>query len=61
MADELKLPKNERCCSCGTDLEWWLKELKRNRVYRTPADEYFCTMRCLKEYSREYDYEVIKP
>jgi len=43
--------KNVYCVNCGTNLEWWLKRNKRNKVYRDDADDLYCTKKCFKEYA----------
>ncbi len=56
--DKHKLPKNELCADCGTDLEWWFYEKKR-KIYYTISDEYFCSKKCLNAHYVMRDYEVL--
>ena len=46
-ADRKTINEDEACANCGTDLEWWLKQSKRNKVYLYPSDEAVCSKKCI--------------
>lgn len=48
----------ETCAECGTDLKWWLKQRKRNKVYLHPSDDAFCSKKCVHDYDDSSLYEI---
>lgn len=51
-----KIPEDEICANCGTDLNWWILQ-PRSKVYRLPSDEYFCSKKCIREHNLDVDFE----
>ena len=51
MTNKERIPHEECCDNCGTDLNWWVVE-KGKKAYVDTSDTYYCSRKCFNETNR---------